>query len=60
MEQQSLISPQGNFTGWSIQELLEDKNLLEAAETDWKESSIHRPNLLLTNSKEEDLDEEVD
>lgn len=60
MGQQSPILSQRNSTGWSIQKLLEDKNLLEAAKTDWKESSINRPYRLLTSSNEEDLDEEVE
>lgn len=50
---------QAAMTGWNIQKLLEDQNLLQAAQEDWKSSSKMQAHLSLSSTKE-DLDKEVE
>ena len=47
------------LSGWSIQNLLEDDKLLQAANKDWEKSSLGRTNLGLSSTVEV-LDEEVE
>lgn len=47
------------MSGWSIQNLLQDKMLWQAAKDDWQKSSLEQANLSISCTKE-DLDEEVE
>ena len=51
--------PQLAMSGWSIQNLLQDKNLRQAAKDEWKKSSIGQNGLTAQSTKEE-LDKEVE
>ena len=51
--------PQLAMSGWSIQNLLQDKDLWQAAKEDWKKSSIGQNGLTAQSTKEE-LDKEVE
>lgn len=50
---------QAAMTGWNIQKLLEDQNLLQAAQEDWKSSSKMQAHLSLSSTRE-DLDKELE
>ena len=58
-EIENLEARQPALSGWSIQNLLEDDKLLQAAKEDWEKSSLGRTNLGLSSTVE-DLDEEVE
>lgn len=50
---------QATMSGWSTQNLLLDKWLLQAAKEEWEEASIDQPHLSFSSTKE-DLDKEVE
>ena len=48
----------GKITGWDIQGLIEDKNSLQAAQSQWMVHTKNRP-ILHSSSTQQELDEEV-
>ena len=50
---------QAAMSGWSIQKLLQDDKLLQAAKEEWEKSSVDQVSLNFSSTKE-DLDKEMD